>query len=402
MKTVTHVLIIGGGIAGPAVALALAKAGIRSTIYESYSATADQVGGSMMVAPNGLEALKIIGVDADLHVASRPISHMAIANSRGKVLSRFDGLEGMQPSRVVWRSDLYRVLRRAAEDAGIPIVHGKRLVTASETANGVHASFADGSDASGDILIGADGIRSTVRELIDPGAPSPHYAGTLGFGGVAPRDTIPVPSDTMTFVFGKRAFWGYWADPDKGICWFGNLPHAAPSSMGEVRKVPSVQWLEQLRELYGDDQPAQILLKHSDRNQLLGPIASEMMPPVPRWHSERMVLVGDAVHAPSSSSGQGASLAIESAIQLARCLRDTPEPSQAFACYEQLRRERVEKVAANAAKTNNQKAQGPLARALMDIVMPIALKTLFKPAKIFGSQHHYRIDWDAKAFPESR
>lgn len=401
MDGTKHALVIGGGIAGPAVALALARAGIRATIYESYAASADGLGAGLMVSPNGLEALKIIGVDSELHAVSQPIPHMQLADGRGKVLSRFDGLSGMQPSRVVYRSDLYRVLREAAVAAGIPILHGKRLVSASETVDGVHARFADGSDASGDILIGADGIRSTVRGLIDPGAQSPHYAGTLGFGALVPLDTLQVPKDTMTFVFGKHAFLGYWADPDRGICWFGNLPYAEPPSMAAVREIPSPHWLARLRELYADDHPAQTLLAHTDPDQLFAPIASELMPPVPRWHSERMVLIGDAVHAPSSSSGQGASLAIESAIQLARCLRDIPAPSQAFACYEQLRRERVEKIAAGAAKTNTQKALGPLGKALMHIVMPIALKTVFNPARTFASHHAYRIDWAATALPVS-
>lgn len=395
MTDVKHALIIGGGIAGPAVALALNKAGIRSTIYEAHPVPADGVGAGLMLAPNGLDALKIIGIDAELQAVSRPISHMTIANSRGKELSRFSGLDGMQPGRVIWRSDLYKVLRKAVEDAGIPIVYGKRLATATEIADGVQVHFADNSHATGDILIGADGIRSTVRELIDPLAPSPQYTGHLGFGCGAPGGTIDVSPDTMTFVFGKHAFLGYWLDPDLGICWFGSLPHDAPMSLTEARKVPASQWLTRLGDLYRDDQPAQTFLQHADPDQLLVTGASEMMPPVPRWHNERMVLVGDAVHAPSSSSGQGASLATESAIQLARCLRDFQKPSDAFIHYEQLRRARVEEIAANAAKANSQKASGPLPKAVMHMLMPIALKTFFKPAKMFGAQHSYRIDWDA-------
>jgi 2-polyprenyl-6-methoxyphenol hydroxylase-like FAD-dependent oxidoreductase len=402
VKTVKHALIVGGGIAGPAVALALNKAGIRSTIYESYPAAADGVGAGLMLAPNGLNALKIIGVDDALQAVSRPISRMVIANSRGKVLTQFNGLEGMQPSRVVWRSDLYSVLRKAVENAGIPIVYGKRLAAASETSDGVHAQFADGSHASGDILIGADGIRSSVRKLIDPDAPSPSYAGFLGFGCGAPSSAMPVPADTMTFVFGKHAFLGYWADADLGTCWFASLPHETPLSMAEARRVPADQWLDRLRTLYRDDQPAQTFLKHADPNQLLVAGASEMMPPVPRWHSPRMVLVGDAVHAPSSSSGQGASLAIESAVQLARCLRDIPNPNDAFVCYEQLRRARVEKVAADATKANSQKASGPIAKALMHALMPIVMKIFFNPTKMFGSLHSYQIDWDASVVQTPR
>ncbi|RUL75936.1 FAD-dependent oxidoreductase [Dyella choica] len=395
MAAVRHALIIGGGIAGSAVALALAKAGIRATIYESHPAAADGVGASLMLAPNGLEALKVIGVDAELRVASRPMAQMVLANSRGKVLIRFHGLKGMQASRVIERADLYKVLNQAVKDAGIPVVYGKRLIAASETSHDVRAQFADGSHAKGDILIGADGIRSTVRELIDPNAPSPQYAGHLGFGGCVPHGTVNVAPDSMTFVFGKHAFLGYWPDADRGVCWFGSLPHDVPISMTDVRKIPASHWISRLRELYRDDQPAQTFLRHTDPEQLLATGASEWMPPVPRWHSERMVLVGDAVHAPSSSSGQGASLAIESAVELARCVRDLPKPSAAFTAYEQLRRGRVEEVTAHAARTNGQKASGPLAKALMHIIMPIALKTFFNPAKLFGAQHGYRIDWDA-------
>jgi 2-polyprenyl-6-methoxyphenol hydroxylase-like FAD-dependent oxidoreductase len=208
---------------------------------------------------------------------------------------------------------------------------------------------------------------------------------------------LHAPADAMTFVFGKHAFLGYWRYQNNGIGWFGSLPHDMPMSIQAMHQIPASQWLDRLRELYGDDQPAQTLLQHTDPGSLMMSGGSEMMPPVPRWHSARMVLVGDAVHAPSSSSGQGASLAIESAVQLARCLRDLPAPAAAFARYEQLRRVRVEKAAAQAARTNSQKASGPLAKALMHIVMPIALKTLFKPTKMFGALHDYRIDWDASA-----
>jgi hypothetical protein len=86
----------------------------------------------------------------------------------------------------------------------------------------------------------------------------------------------------------------------------------------------------------------------------VGPM--ERMPSVPHWHRGRMVLVGDSAHAPSSSSGQGASQAIESAIELARCLRDLPTPAAAFTAHEHLRRSRVEMIGGNAAATNRAKA----------------------------------------------
>ena len=121
------------------------------------------------------------------------------------------------------------------------------------------------------------------------------------------------------------------------------------------------------------------------------------MPTVPHWHRGRMVLVGDAVHAPSNSSGQGASLAIESAIELARCLRDLPDVPSAFAAYEALRRPRVERIAAAAARINHAKAPGAVGRLMMRAIMPMATRYLMTPERTLGPQHRFTIDWDAPA-----
>ena len=96
-------------------------------------------------------------------------------------------------------------------------------------------------------------------------------------------------------------------------------------SLAEARQVPAADWLRILREAYADDVPGHQLIRHTsaDRLQVLGSL--RIMPELPHWHRGRMVLVGDAAHAPSNTSGQGASLAIESAVQLARCLRDLPD-----------------------------------------------------------------------------
>ena len=109
-----------------------------------------------------------------------------------------------------------------------------------------------------------------------------------------------------------------------------------------------------------------------------------------------MVLLGDSVHAPSSSSGQGASLAIESAVELARCLRDIDDVTAAFAAYEKLRRERVEKISAQAAKTNTGKTNGAAANFVFGLLMPILSRTILVPEKMFGPVHRFRIDWDAR------
>jgi 2-polyprenyl-6-methoxyphenol hydroxylase-like FAD-dependent oxidoreductase len=395
----TQALIIGGGIAGPVAAIALRRAGIDSTIYESYPSTADGVGGVLMIAPNGLQALGVIGLDEPVRSIGQPIQRMVMADGSGKAFGEFAGLPGLPASQVVWRSDLYRVLHDQAAADGIQTVFGKRLVGVEETPDGITARFADGSSASGDILIGADGIRSTVRSLIDPGAPSPAYVGLLGFGAYADVQ-VPAHPDAMYFAFGKRAFAGYWLSPDGGkTIWFSNLPFQQPLTAAEARQVPATEWLERLRAVYADDVPARDLAAHTSADQLFTFGGLEILPSVPHWYRGRMVLVGDSAHAPSPSSGQGASLAIESAIELARCLRDVPDLPAAFASYEQLRRPRVEKVAAYAAQTNRQKAAGPLASRLMSLLMPIAMRTFMRPEKMFGWMHRYRIDWDQTVRP---
>jgi len=392
MTSIKNAVIIGGGVAGPATALALWKAGIPSAVYEEYGNTADGVGGVLAVAPNGLNALDIIGVD--IGALGQPIQRQVMTDGAGKRWFEFDGLPGLPASRVIWRSDLHRALHDRALERGIRIEHGKRLVSVDETDDAVIARFADGTSVSGDVLIGADGIRSTVRKLIDPCAPDPKYVGLLGFGGYAVDSGVSGPTDAMYFAMGKRAFLGYWNAPEGGVMWFSNLPREEPLGCHEARAISAPEWLAQLRDVHADDVPGRALVEHTRPEDLFVLGAMEALPNVPRWHRGRMVLVGDSAHAPSSSSGQGVSLALESSLELARCLRDVPNVTAAFRSYERLRRPRVEKIAANAAKTNGRKASGPVAKALANLLMPIALKTFLTPERMFGWTHAYRIDWD--------
>jgi 2-polyprenyl-6-methoxyphenol hydroxylase-like FAD-dependent oxidoreductase len=374
-------LIIGGGIAGPVTALALQKAGIDSVVFEAYDTTADGVGGMLTVAPNGLAALRLVGLASDF---GKPLRHMVMADAQGRTLGRITGDE----SRVVMRAELYRRLRELTVSQRVKVEYGKRLVDVQCREDGVTATFSDGSSESGDVLVGADGIRSRVRAIIDPRAPQPEYVGLLGFGSYAANSGVHGEPETMYFVFGN-SFLGYWEEPDGTIAWFNNLAVPHPMTPAEISAVPSATWLERLREAYGDDMPAKRLLAHSDEVIGAGPL--EIMPSVPHWYRDRMVLVGDSAHAPSASSGQGASLAAESAVQLARCLRDVPDVTEAFATYERSRRPRVERIAARAARTNSDKrGMGFLTRLLM----PVVMKTF--GARAFTKDQKYRIDWDAQ------
>lgn len=396
MTKIRTALIIGGGIAGPVTALALRKAGIEATVYEAYPPQSNGIGGGLGLAANGLAALEIVGAADAVRAVASPMPD-TVVSINGKATATMHTLPGVETLRFVLRGALHQALHETAKAADVPYVYGKRLIAAEERDGGVTAHFADGTSVTGDILVGADGIKSVVRTLIDPNAPGPNYTGMLGFGaynldpGALPAiDTAP---GTMVFAFGKRAYYLYWRHEDGRIGWGANLPWKDYLSISEARAIPAQQWLETLRATYAGDVPGEQLVKATSA-QALEPVGGmHIMPPVPHWHRGRMVLVGDAVHAPSNSTGQGASLAIESAIQLARCLRDLPEHGSAFAAYEQLRRPRVERIAAQGARVNHAKAPGPVAKVLMRAMMPI----MFHPAVVertAGKSQRYRIDFD--------
>jgi 2-polyprenyl-6-methoxyphenol hydroxylase-like FAD-dependent oxidoreductase len=165
-------------------------------------------------------------------------------------------------------------------------------------------------------------------------------------------------------------------------------------SLVEARRTPAEDWLHTLRDSYAGDVPGELLARSTAPEALQVTGALHIMPAVPHWHRGRMALVGDAVHAPSNSTGQGASLAIESGIQLARCLRDAPDAASAFAAYERLRRDRVEKIAKRGAALNRSKAPGAVARLLMPAMMSLAFR-IIPMERMLGAEQRYTIDWNA-------
>ncbi|MFB4317874.1 FAD-dependent oxidoreductase [Actinomadura sp. 21ATH] len=392
MSKVRSALVIGGGIAGPVTAAALLKAGIDATVHEAYPAASDGIGGTLALAPNGMAALDVVGAGDAVRSLALPIRRSAMAIGRGP-LRTVPALPDVEPLQMVDRGGLHRALRDRALAAGARFEYGKRLVGADEDPDGVTAKFADGGTARADVLIGADGVRSTVRTLIDPAAPGPGYTGMLGFEGRADVAVDAEPG-TMVFAFGKRAYYLYWVLPGGGVGWGANLPSRDHLTLTEARRRPAAEWLRTLRETYAGDDPGGALAARTSAETLQVVGALHIMPPVPHWWRGRMALVGDAVHAPSNSTGQGASLAAESAIELARCLRDLPGPAPAFAAYERLRRSRVERIAARGARINSAKTPGPVARKAMSVLMPIMFRA-GSVEKSLGREQRHAIDWDA-------
>lgn len=399
-RTSRHALVIGCGIGGPVVAMALRQAGIGATIYEAYDRPADYVGSFLNLSSNGIDALRAIGADRAVLDPGFSTPRMVMWSGTGKqlgVVANGVALADGTTSQTVQRGLLHRALREEAARRGIPIVQGKRLVGAEPIATGIRARFEDGSDVDGTMLVAADGLHSATRRLIDPAAPAPRYTGLLSIGGwaVAPHLT-PTP-DTFHMMFGRRAFFGYTVRPGGEVYWFANVASANPTQSGADPAALPTYWKDRLRELFsGDAGPAIEILRATDRDLAAYPIFD--MPTVSRWHAGPMVLTGDAAHATSPSSGQGASLAIEDAIVLAKCVRDAADLPSAFTAYQQLRRERVERVVRYSARIGQTKTAGPVGRFVRDLLMPIALKVFANP-EAQAWLHRYHIDWTEPVRP---
>jgi FAD-dependent urate hydroxylase len=395
---VTEAIIVGGGLAGTATALALHRAGIDATVHESAPSSADDVGAWLTLAGNGLDALATLGLADDVAAAGFPTPRMTLRTGNDRELLDFasgaDRADGLQ-AHTIRRPDLYRVLRDATARAGVPITYGRRLVDVDHLPGGrLRASFADGSEATGDLLIGADGLRSRTRQLIDSAAPGARYTGLLNVGGYARGLDLGRPPGVLDFCFGRRCFLGHVTSPEGDVWWFTNPPSPEPGHR-ELAAMSEERWRAKLLDLFADDDlPMRTLLAASDT--LFAGWPTYDIPTVPTWHGDGMVLVGDAVHAASPASGQGASMAFEDAVTLALCLRDRSTVADAFATYEQLRRRRVEAVVARGKRSGDAKAPGPVGRWVRDrLVMPLVAASMRRagPGRDEWLTGHH-IDWD--------
>lgn len=391
-------LIIGGGIAGPVTAVALQQVGISATVYEAHPRTADHVGAFLGLNVNGIAALRAVDMDGPVVARGFATPRMVIANGRGTVLADFpnggalsDGTQAI----TITRPDLYAALREQAAARGIHTEYGKRLLGADRLPDHVRARFADGTVAEADMLVGADGIHSTVRQLLDPAAPQASYVGFLNTGGYASGLDVRAEPGVSHLVFGRRCFLGYTKDPAGTVWWFANPPSPTEPDPQTLAATPPEQWRAWLMALFADDvSPALELIEHTAH--IFTGWNTYDMPSVPTWHDERMVVIGDAAHAVSPSAGQGAALAIEDAVTLAQCLRDHGDAAQAFTRYEQLRRDRVERVAAQGRRNGNGKTSGPVGAFVRDLFMPLAMRRMFRHGRDpLDWMWNHQIDWTA-------
>src|SRR5690349_16226570 len=217
-------LVAGGGIAGTVAALALQRAGWAPRVFEARSPDAGELGAFLTVAVNGLSALRALDLDPSVVTAAGfPTPQLTMLNGSGRhlaVLPLGGPAEDGTTTTTIKRADLYAALRSAATERGIPIEYGKALRGFTEGPAGVRVTFADGSGAEGELLVGADGIRSRTRELLDPDGPAPQYLGLLNAGGFTDGPVAAAAGQAPGMVhmaFGKRAFFGWTTAPDGSV-----------------------------------------------------------------------------------------------------------------------------------------------------------------------------------------
>ena len=184
-------------------------------------------------------------------------------------------------------------------------------------------------------------------------------------------------------VFGARAFFGYQSAPDGRTFWFANLGYSE-RSREEIAAHGDDAWRSYALDLFEGDLSDLTRIMHAADLDQFRPRGTYDLLSVPRWHGGRAAVLGDAAHAVSPSSGQGASLAMEDGLELARQLRARNGAPAALWAYEEARRERVERIAAVGRRRGSQKAGSshPVALALRDTSMRMA----FAMIRRFGSQ----------------
>jgi 2-polyprenyl-6-methoxyphenol hydroxylase-like FAD-dependent oxidoreductase len=343
-----RVLVAGGGIAGTVTAMALRRAGHEAVVFEAYPSGGADAGAFLTVMHNGMDALRAIEADGPVIDASFAALGVEVVAPDGETAGPQDfDRAGRSGPRTLTRATFYRVLQEEAGRRGITVTHGRRLVSAEAGPGGVVATFDDGSTESGDVLVGADGLRSVVRTLIDPDADEPRFTGLTVVYGYTRAEGLPAAPGIYRMIRGSRAGFGYTTAPDGATFWFARIQETE-RSRDEIAAVTPAQWREFAHEKFtGDPLPCAGIIAATGDEVFGG--HSYDVPTTRLWSTGRMVLVGDAAHAASPSAGQGASMALEDSVVLALCLRDLPDAPSAFLAYERLRRTRVEKLVAASA-----------------------------------------------------
>jgi salicylate hydroxylase len=317
-----RVLIAGGGTGGLAAAIALRRAGLDPLVLERAPAFT-AIGAGLGLQVNAMKALTYLGAD---ECWRRNAARLDVAEQRGL---QADDLVTAAPydAQVAAYGEHYYCGHRADLMASLLSVlppgcvrTGSAVVGVTETSSDVRVRLEDGEELSGDLLVGADGLRSQVRTLLF-GEQEARFTGVVVWRGLIDRAKVPGRYDAKIIT---------WLGPSRHVLLYPLRPAGHPASVyslsafvpaGEVRRE---SWtasgdLADLRASLAQASPAMQELLDGVGEALITGIY--FRDPLPRWGTGRVVLLGDAAHPAPPSAGQGAGMALEDAVMLAACLR---------------------------------------------------------------------------------
>ena len=345
-KKAERVLIAGGGIGGLASSIALGRCGIETAVLER-SGFAEETGAGIQLGPNATRALRELGVLGAIEPhAFKPEAIWIYDGPSGRRLAsvplgkRAEERYGA-PYLTLHRADLHAGLRAAAEKLATVALRPRFEVAAIEADSGqVVVQGAGGGKAEGASLIGADGLWSTVRSLVMKEA-SLRFAGATAWRALVPRKGLPSPFDAPVV--------GLWLGPRSHLVHYPvrggrdlNVVAVAEGGVGTQgwNQSGNAEALLSSFTRWGKDSKSLLERAEGWRSWSLYRLA-----PLRSWSAGRVALLGDAAHPVLPFLAQGAALAIEDAITLARCIEICPgDPSAAFLRYEALRRPRAARV----------------------------------------------------------
>ena len=360
MNKEISIAIVGAGMGGMAVAGTLARAGFTNLrIYEQASRFA-RIGAGIQMMPNSMKVLRGIGVEERLReVAFAPYSHLNRDGYTGEATSELPMPESLYgaPYLCMHRADLHDALASAVPSEIVQL--NKKLTGLTQEGKRVTLSFADGTDAKADLVIGADGVHSIVRDLI-VGPEKPFNRGRVAYRAVFPASLM----NGRDIGPSRTKWWGrdrhiviYYTKKDRSEIYFvTSVPEPVEwmtreswSAKGDVRE---------LREAYKDfHEDVRAVLEACPDCHKWAILERE---PLPAWSKGRVVLLGDACHPMTPYMAQGAATSIEDAAVLARCLDEAEDSDveRAFERYEAHRKPRTSRIQAiSSANTWMQKGE---------------------------------------------
>ena len=331
MAEVKTVLTVGGGIAGLTLGRALRRQGFTVEVVER-STTWRAEGGGIMVHANGMRMLRALDLEAAVERAGTRVRLWHFCDQAGEILceSNLEALWGdVGPCIGIERMRLQQALVAGIE--GVPWRQGTSIRSLTQHDERVSVTFDDGSSATYDLVVGADGISLTVRALTLSTTP-PTYTGGMAWRSVAP--IRPRGLTSLQFLLGEGCFFGLCPVGDGSTYGFGNITQSRAYEPLEGR-------LDRLRRHFagfGGIVQDYLAALTSDEQIHCGPVDWVALD---KWHSGRVVLIGDAAHASSPMMGQGGCMALEDACVLAESLRRNATTAGAIESYVARRRPRV-------------------------------------------------------------